>query len=431
MARQFLKIVKAQKIFATDSQLQSYINSLAKKLSDQVRGYTGNYQFYILDDPIVNAFAGPGAIFFINTGLIDLANTEGELASVLAHEIAHHSQHHLAQLFEKQKATQIPALIAIIAGLAAGSSDGVTASAAVIAAQTELIIDYTNVLEREADVIGLQILTDAGYDARNLSNFLKGLESWLRKSGARQRTIHNTHPVTPERIAYVENRAKNFKNTLERENSAEFFLAKARTNAIYNWKPEKTAELFKTSLESGKVEQQSANRYGYALSLMKDRDFNQARSEIEQLMLAEPRNKWYLLAAAEIELAADNPEKAERLLANASEWLRSSLALIELQTTALLRLDRAKEAQKFIRKQIIKHPNSAAFYKLHAQASSAANDRLDSHLSLSEYHFLLGNLRESLNQLRIAEQYTADDFYTIETIKEKIRQVKQEIEWRS
>ena len=164
---------------------------------------------------------------------------------------------------------------------------------------------------------------------------------------------------------------------------------------------------------------------------MKDRDFNQARSEIEQLLLAEPRNKWYLLAAAEIELAADNPAKAERLLANASEWLRSNLALIELHTTALLRLDRAKEAQKFIRKQIIKHPNSAAFYKLHAQASSAANDRLDSHLSLSEYHFLLGNLRESLNQLRIAEQYTADDFYTIETIKEKIRQVKQEIEWRS
>ena len=430
MARQFIKIVASQKFILEDSQINNYITSLTRKLAASVQGYTDNYQIFVINDPVVNAFAGPGGVFFLHTGLLGLAKNEGELASVIAHEIAHHSQNHLAQLYEKQKLSQIPTMIAIVAGVAAGGDDALAITAAATAAQTEMMIDYTNHFEREADVIGLQILTDSGYDPRDLSNFLVSLETWLRHSGARQRTIHNTHPVTPDRIAYVKARINRFPQKTRQPDSTDFLMTQARIEALYNFKTQKTSEKFRELIQNN--EGNHANyQYGYALALMKDRQYDLARQQINQLISMQPDSPRFKFAAAEIELSAGNPENVPSILSNLDKSYSENITFVELTTKALLRMNQATEAQKFVRKRIIKNPEFPDLHKLHAQAANAANDNLNSHLSLSEYYFLRGDLKLALRQLKLAEQFTKNDFYITETIRGKIEIVEQELKWRS
>ena len=428
-ARYFLSLIREKSSLSEDLQINNYVSNLAKELAKNARMDSDPLNYFVVNDSSINAFAGPGATFFINTGIIELAETEGELASVIAHELAHHKQKHLSRLFSDYKATQLPALIAILAGIVVGGETGMAAIAGAQAARLEALIDYTLAYEREADAVGLQILTASSYSPIHARSFMLELEQAIREQGVVQSNIHNTHPVTPERVASFEARVNRYKQTVDKPPSPDFHFVKARSRVLFNWEPTKTRNFFENNFSAGSEIEQIATRYGLALSLARDSQIDSAREELNNLRVIEPDNLWFMLAAAEIELHDNNPDSARELLVDSALSENADSTVVEFYTLALIRSGNRQEANRYIRKHLNLNSEQIKYYKLHGEAATKSGELVNGYISESEYHYRLGELKLALQQLKIAQQH-GDDFYSTEVIREKKRVIEEEIAWR-
>jgi predicted Zn-dependent protease len=164
-----------------------------------------DFHFFIVKSAAVNAFATPGGYVYINTGLINLVETEAELAGVLAHEIAHANARHIAAILDKSQKVSIASLAAILAGaLFGGGGQGTAAIAALsMATATHLTLQYSREHEEEADRLGIAYLVQSGYDGKAMLDFLR----IMRRYEFYSNTVPSyflTHPGTDERIRYLD-----------------------------------------------------------------------------------------------------------------------------------------------------------------------------------------------------------------------------------
>lgn len=428
-ARHFLAIVRERKQLSNDLMINAYVIQIAKKLAVAGDLEYDSLHYFVIDDSGVNAFAGPGATFFLNSGIIQLAGNEAEVASVMAHELAHFKQDHLNRLIQAHQANQGPSLLAILAGILVGGDAGLATIVGSQAASIESHIEHTLSYEREADSVGLRMLAKAGYDPRNAASFMAKLENHLRQTGIVQSNIHNTHPVTPERVASMNARLNQFSGRTFLPLSTDFFFLKARTQALFDWEPDQTSLSFVSNLSTGSPLQQVASRYGYALSMVRDGHVAKAFQELETLRSLHPDNLWVLHALAEIALEQQRPETAVSLLTALAATEQPHPAVVQLYTLALVDSGQPETAHRYIRKHLNTNSEFDELLRANAQTAKAIGADVDAYILDSDYHFNQGNIKLAKSQLEFAES-KADDFYSLAIIREKIRTINQEIEWR-
>src|SRR2546427_688255 len=220
--------------YIDDPEISEYLGNLGAQLTQVTAGARHDFEFFALRDPAINAFALPGGFVGVHTGLINAADTESELASVLAHEISHVTQRHIARMIGQQQQMQIPVMAAIAAAILFGRSRPDLASGAAAAAQAGAVqaqLSYSRDFEREADRVGLQALNAAGFDARAMAVFFEKMQRSARVSDDGSIPGYlRTHPVTTERIADAQNRAASmpYRQHLD---SQEFQLVRAKLRA--------------------------------------------------------------------------------------------------------------------------------------------------------------------------------------------------------
>src|SRR5512134_3004360 len=197
--------------YVDDPEVSDYVDGLGRRLLAANPGAQPDFEFFVVRDPTINAFALPGGFVGVHTGLLLAAESESELASVLAHEIAHVTQRHIARMLGQQQQMQLPMLAAIAAAILLGGSRpdlaaGATAAVQAGAVQTQL--SYSRDFEREADRIGFQALEDAGFDMHAMGSFFEKMQRGMRiaDDGSVPGYLR-THPITTERIADAQNRA--------------------------------------------------------------------------------------------------------------------------------------------------------------------------------------------------------------------------------
>src|SRR6266850_445605 len=197
--------------YIDDPEIAEYLGNLGAQLTQVTAGARHDFEFFALRDPAINAFALPGGFVGVHTGLINAADTESELASVLAHEISHVTQRHIARMIGQQQQMQLPVMAAIAAAILFGRSRPDLASGAAAAAQAGAVqaqLNYSRDFEREADRVGLQALDGAGFDARAMAAFFEKMQRSTRISDDGSVPGYlRTHPVTTERIADAQNKA--------------------------------------------------------------------------------------------------------------------------------------------------------------------------------------------------------------------------------
>jgi predicted Zn-dependent protease len=172
-----------------DARLQAYVNDVGQKLGKVSHLPNETWTFTLLDDPTVNAFAMPGGYIYITRGILAHLNSEAQLAGVLGHEIGHVTARHSAQRLTQQ---QLAGLGLGIAGL---FSEGFARYSQ--AAQTALglmFLKYGRDDENQADQLGVQYATAAGYDPREIPATYAMLKRVADKSGQRLPTFLSTHP---------------------------------------------------------------------------------------------------------------------------------------------------------------------------------------------------------------------------------------------
>lgn len=188
---------------------RSTFNRIGHKLAAVSNNPGLDFDFFVVSDSTLNAFALPGGYIGVHTGLLLAAQTESEFASVLGHEIAHVTQRHIAQIVGKQSQSAMLMMASLLVAVLAARSNSDVSQAAIAAGQAGAIqsqLGYTRSFEREADRVGLETLESAGFDVRGMPGFFERLQRATRMYENNAPAYLRTHPLTTERIADMENR---------------------------------------------------------------------------------------------------------------------------------------------------------------------------------------------------------------------------------
>ncbi len=190
----------------SDREIVAYVNKIGQRLAAQAGGPDFSYQFRVIDASDMNAFALPGGFVYVNRGILEEARNEGEVAGVIAHEIAHVSLRHGTH--QASKAYGAQAGLSILAGLL-GERVGDQTAAIINAVggfgMNALFLKFSRELETQADLRGAQILATSGYTPADMVSFFHTLE---KVDTSRKTTWLSDHPAPLNRIADIEREAQ-------------------------------------------------------------------------------------------------------------------------------------------------------------------------------------------------------------------------------
>ncbi|MGZ3577648.1 MAG: M48 family metalloprotease [Syntrophales bacterium] len=205
LGKEFYERLDKSGVLIHNERIDAYINQLGNKVLAQSDKAPFEFRFSIIKSSAINAFATPGGYVYVNSGLITMVETESELASVLAHEIAHINKRHVASIIDKSQKVGIATLAAVLAGAFLGGGGDLTAAVASfsLATATTLSLKYSREHEEEADRLGMSYLVGAGYDGKAMLDFMKLMRRYEFYS-SKIPSYFLTHPGTEERISYID-----------------------------------------------------------------------------------------------------------------------------------------------------------------------------------------------------------------------------------
>ena len=235
LGKQLAAEVERQAKIIDEPVIAEYVNRLGQNL---VRNSDAKVPFTIkvIDTEDVNAFALPGGFFYVNSGLIMKADSEAELAGVMAHEIAHVAARHGTRQATKSELAQLMTIPLIFYGGWAGFGARQAASVAIPIS----FLQFSKAYESEADKLGLQYMYKAGYDPNAFVDFFEKLQTLEKKKPGTMAKVFADHPPTGSRIVAVQ---KNIQEYLKERpeyviTTSEFNDVKARLLAMHNRRPD-------------------------------------------------------------------------------------------------------------------------------------------------------------------------------------------------
>lgn len=438
-----------------DGWLQSVGNRLAAASDEPDQPFT----FFMLRDRQFNAFATLGGYIGTNAGLVLAAESEDEVASVLAHEVAHVTQEHVLRGAERAQKDQVPILLAMLGAIAVAQSaggnssdDGALAAVAIgqgLAAQRQ--IDYTRSNEAEADRLGLRTLARSGYDPTAMASMFQRMQtvSRVNQGGARERTPDylRTHPVTITRISEAKQRAEGMTaarplfgtgggiasehpllpSGLELPASSfadvggQFGWARERIRVLSANTPGEAVREYRQRQRGETLD--AAARYGLAVALLRANDAAEAIAQFEPLLEAHPDDPWIVLGMAEAEARAGRQAAADArldaLLARMPEHrptlLTYSQILAERNTP-----EAGRRAQELLRPLLARSKDDAVFQRTYARISEIAGDPVRAGEAHAEAENLYGRPERALLQLNTLLKRNDLDYYSRARIEARI-----------
>ena len=405
IGRMIVRGLRDQDQILEDPEVTEYIRSLGYRLSSQAHDGSRRFNFFMVRDDGINAFALPGGFIGVNSGLLLKTKNESQLAGVLAHEIAHVTQRHIARSIAAQSRSSLVStaamLAAILVGAAAGGGDA--AMAGVAAAQSLAIqqqISFTRANESEADRIGLGLLARSGFDPNGMPAFF---ETMSRLAGGSELNIPEmlrTHPVSSNRIAETKERAAQL-DVKPAPQSASYALTRERLRVLSTPSGEDPRAYY-AAVISNEPDATSAQVYGKALALMIAGQPAKAVPIFERLRAADPTMLQYHTALGQAQLLAGDGKDSLKTLADARELFPRNVAVTIRYAQSLMQQGDAKKAHEILLDLFNMVPPTPEQAKLTALAANAAGDVADSYYYMSEYHILSGDLLLAINQLQLA-----------------------------
>ncbi len=412
--------------------LAEYLETLGSRLANHPNAHGHRFHLFLIDDPSINAFAGPAGHIGIHSGLILHTQTESELASVIAHEMAHITQHHLLRSFDAANDGSLAMAAAILAGVLVGAAtkNSDATLAAITGAQAAAIqrqINFTRSHEKEADTIGIRILAESDYDPNGMPDFFERLERNSRHSDAHKiPEFLRTHPVTTSRIAESRARASDYPYR-QISDSLEYHLLHAALKQRAFSDRRAAIDYFHSSLAAGRYRNPSGHRYGYARALLAARDYPQAREELAQLLREEAFHPAFIIAKAEALLHSGEGNAAVTLLRDARLLYSGSRPLLIAKAETLLYLERTQEAEQLLLRHLQQESSDHHLYRLAAQAVGSNGRIALGHLYLAESLYHRGHLREARNQLESGLRADDVDDFLSARLAARLRQISQEL----
>ena len=414
VGRAFMRQVRASLPVSDDPLLTAYLESLGGELVAADKTAHGDFDFFLIDQPVVNAFAGPGGHVGVYAGLILASQSEDELAAVMAHEIAHVTQRHLMRGYEDQSRLNLPTMALMIAGAILGaqvSGDaGMAAIAGVQAAAIQRQINVVRENEKEADRIGIASLAASGRDPYAMAAFFERLSKTSRLYENNAPEFLRTHPVNANRIGDALGRAAEY-STRKRPDSLGFLLTRARLREASYDRPEKSLGAFKATLAEGRFANETAERYGYALALLRAGRFDEARAEAARLLAARPSQPEFIVLDARIDLKQGRTAPALDHLREAVSLYSGNWALRTAYAETLMAAGQPRKAMEQLKAVVAVRPGNAMLLDMLTIAAIKAGDKGASFRYRAEKLYAEGDLEPAIRQLEFALRERGIDYY--------------------
>lgn len=421
-----MREARADPSYYDDAEMTEYINSLGNRLVTRGTDTPQSLDFFLMRDKEVNAFALPGGHIGVNTGLILTAQSESELAAVVAHEIGHIVQHHMARMVAQQSRSQITSLAALAVAILAARANSDVAQAAVAFGQAGVIqnqLNFTRANEQEADRVGLQILERSGFDPRGMVTFFERLQRTVRFSEGNAPSYLRTHPLTYERIADIQNRVESLPYR-QVPDSLEFQLIRAKIKASSDT-PREATEFFEASLKERKFLSEAASHYGLVTSLIRARDYVRADKEFAILRKLGGASPMIDSLGCQLRNSAGQTDAALACYREALKAYPDHRALLYDYADALLQNRRAQTALQLVENRMQYGTDDYRLYLLQARSYAMLNKRLAQHRAQGEAYARMGNVSAAVEQLQLAVKSGDGDFYQLSSAEARLRELRK------
>ena len=312
----FAAVIKHKKV-VKDAAIQSYVNTLGQKILKNVGPQPFKFRFFVLDDPVINAFAVPGGYIFVHSGILTAMHSEGELAAIIGHEIAHVTSRHVSQRMTQNRNLGIATIGGVLAGALLGGPAGQALVMGSMGANIQAQLAYSRSDEREADRKGLNYLVEAGYDPRFMASSFQTMlrQNWAAPEGVP--TYLTTHPGLSERISSVEAAVAThaaYQKVLGRGDEKAFSAIQNRTLAFVA-DPLQARNHFQGMLKENSNDPNA--HYGLAMLAQKEQNYDQAIQEYQVALKADPANANYLADLGSVQFAKNDMDAAMSSLSRA------------------------------------------------------------------------------------------------------------------
>ena len=430
MGQQFLSNIRRGAPTISDPLLNAYLESVTYKLASRSQLQDHRLSFIIIDSEALNAFAAPGGIIGVNTGLFLNAQSEAEFASVMAHEIAHVSQRHFARGIDEAQAARIPGMAALLASvIIMATSDTSHGTAAVAAAQGRAIenqLRFSRSNETEADRVGQDVMFSAGFDPDGMSTLFERLLA-INRFGRQPPEFLLSHPLTESRVSGSRGRASRYPRQQYRAN-LEYQIVRARVVGHYATnKADLVLEYERLFDYSTSEFTRDTNRYALAIAYYENQQFAKASATLEPLLEKDPNRISYVVTLAEILTEQNEPGQAIEFLQRHLAINPGNNALTTAYVDALIEARSYTTASEIMERHSLSRPNDLQLWFKLAETQGQAGNISQVHQARAEYFRLLRDYQRARQQLRSALKIESDN--GIAPAEEaRLRQKIQEIE---
>jgi predicted Zn-dependent protease len=393
-------------VILEDPEVSDYIQEIGHSLSS--RAEEGQHQFYyfVLKDPVVNAFAMPGGFIAIQSGLILATRNENELAGVMAHETAHVTQRHLVrQLIDQSHAGLVSTaamLAAILLGATAGRGSPDAMEGAILATQGAAIqhqINYTRSSEFEADRIGIGTMASAGYDPLGMASFFE----YLGQSGPEPSRVNAVqflidHPLPSDRIAEARNRAEQI-GRVRHTDSLGYTLMRERLRSLVG-NPQAARDYYANLAKNGAglgIE----DRYGKDVADIVMRNPTAAIADLQALVKENPKVNQFYGALGQAYLVNGQLKESQAVLDKALILFPRNVPVTIRLAETLMHAGDNKRAHLILDDLFNVVEPTPDQTRLIAKAAYAAGDVPDSYYYMSYFYLMSGEFKMAVNQLQL------------------------------
>jgi len=427
IGRQIMNEIRLREpAYLDDSDIEGYLNALGGKLVAASDDPGLGFFFFAISDPSINAFAMPGGYIGVHSGLILSAQTESELAGVMAHEIAHVTQRHIARQVFQSRQVSMASMLAMGLALLAARSNSQAAGGAIAATQAGALsaqLAFSRDFEREADRLGFDILRKADYDVRGMAAFFGSLQQATRLYENNATAYLRTHPLTGERLSDMQNREGGV-HYRQVPDSIEFQLVRAKLRAMQG-APAEAASHFKRLLDERKFASEEATRYGLAYALFRARDWASAEQQIQKARGVKTAEPMIERLYADIRLARGDAGGLA-IYRQAIQRSPRHQGLLDGYAQALLASRRFDEALRFANAELQWQSDSIRFNRVRAASHAGLGQEAQQHQALAEVFSLQGQTAAAIEQLELAQKAGDADFYVMSAIDARLREMKRQ-----
>jgi len=380
----------------------------------------------IINDPQINAFAVPGGLFALNTGLVTSARNMDEVAGVMAHEIAHVTQRHYSRSQEAFKGQGLLALAGVLVGaLVASQADGDAGAAVMMGSQAALMdkqLTYSRNQEREADRIGMQYMYTAGYNPQSMADFFEV----MHRATSRVSFLPDfwfTHPLTTERMSEARLRANQLPRVKSSLRDEEFDILKQYTLVVSNQATEQQLQVLA-----------SRNNFAAQLALAafytRQGDYALAQQTLDQAKNHRRLHHLISLIQTDIYLGQNKLSEAYKVISSPARIMPENRALNYKLAEVLIRQNQPAEAQALVQKFLNRNERDLSAWRLMQQAANIDRSSPLRTVNVLRYRAELqywsGWEEEAIKSLLHAQRLAKDNQAMIAKLKTRTTEMQRE-----